>query len=66
MKTNDVKEQRKDLRKLEDRTVNIHSLKNPRQDTNTSEGCEYLDDRIRMKEQPFSEVVLPGTYSMKT
>lgn len=35
-----------------DRAVDIHDVSIPRKETNTNEGCEYLDNHIRMEEQP--------------
>lgn len=35
-------------------SIHLHGFSNSEKGTNTSEGCEYLDNNIRMKEQPYS------------
>jgi hypothetical protein len=35
-----------------DPSINIHELIYPEVETNTEEGDEYLDDEIRIKDQP--------------
>lgn len=34
-------------------SINIPFQGNVEKETDTSEGCEYFDDNIRMKEQPY-------------
>jgi len=36
-----------------DSSVNIHELISPEIETNTDEGDEYLDDEIRIQDQPY-------------
>lgn len=42
-----------------DPSVDFRDLTIPRDEVNTSEGCEYLDGSIRMEEQPLWEDVRP-------
>jgi|GEM_PF-6995774 hypothetical protein len=39
-----------------DPSINLRELIIPKNEVNTFEGCEYLDDNFRMEEQPSSDV----------
>lgn len=39
-----------------DPSIDLRDLIMPQEETNTFEGCEYLDDNIRMEDQPYAEV----------
>lgn len=55
MQTDRFKSAVQNLHDGADSAIDIHHLSIPRDEANTSEGCEYLDDSIRMKEQPYDD-----------
>ena len=59
MQTDHFKDALQSLHDGADPSIDIHHLTIPRDETNTSNGCEYLDDSIRMKEQPYEDTKAP-------
>jgi hypothetical protein len=55
MKTNYLKTPFQNALDGADPSINIRELISPEIETNTDEGDEYLDDKIRVKDQPYED-----------